>query len=187
MTKIYSRDEIAELLKAARLETGMSRRELAEALGCAEATIKRLETGETVVSDEMWNRCIALCILGQRYDPGATEEKVGTTAGVGTGIAGATTAVSAAGVTKGLSGAGMAAGLKALGLGSMATGIGVVAAIPVGLGLVTYGVVKAIKAIARANKLDAHVEEIDDQLEFRLKPAGSESPDAPNPNDRLLP
>ena len=64
----------------------------------------------------------------------------------------------------------MTSGLAALGLGSMATGIGVVAAIPIGLGLASYGVVKAIKAIARANKLDANVEELDDTLEFRLKP-----------------
>lgn len=170
MTKTYDRAEIGELLKELRLETGISRRELAEMLGCAEATIKRIETGETIASEEMMNRCLALQLLGQRHDPGSVEENVGAGAGVGTGIAGATAAVSAAGAVPGLSAAGMTSGLAALGLGSMATGIGVVAAIPVGLGLASYGVVKAIKAIARANKLDAHVEEIDDMLEFRLKP-----------------
>ena len=153
-----------------RLESGISRRELAENLGCSEATIKRLESGETVASEEMWNRCIALCILGKKFDPGALEEMVGTGAGVGAGLAGATSAVSAAGAVSGLSAAGMTSGLAALGLGSMATGIGIVAAIPIGLGLASFGVVKAIKAIARANKLDANVEELDDTLEFRLKP-----------------
>ena len=168
--KIFGRDEIADLLKQVRLETGMSRRQLAEALGSSEATIKRLETGETVATDEMWNRCIAVCILGQKYTPGQEAETVAAVGGAGVGVASATTAVSAAGAVSGLSAAGMTSGLAALGLGSMATGIGVVAAIPIGVGLASYGVVKAIKAIVRANKVDAHVEEHDEVLEIRLKP-----------------
>lgn len=174
MTKMYDRTEVGELLKMTRLEAGVSRRELAERLGSSEATVKRLESGETVASEEMWSRCIAVCVLGQRHDPGAAEEKVATGAGVGAGVAGATMAVSAAGTVSGLSAAGMTSGLAALGLGSMATGIGVVAAIPIGLGLASYGVAKAIKAVARTSKLDANIEELDDRLEIRLKPLPEE-------------
>lgn len=173
--KLFERADVGELLKNTRLEAGVSRRELAEMLGSSEATIKRLETGTTFATDEMWNRCVALCVLGQRYDPGSTEEAVATGTGAAVGVAGATTAVSAAGTVTGLSAAGMTSGLAALGLGSMATGIGVVAAIPIGIGLASYGVVKALKAIARTNKLDAHVVEADDMLEVTLKPANGDN------------
>lgn len=165
MKEQYGRDEIGELLKQVRLETGISRRELAERLGCSESTIKRLETGVTTASEEMWNRCKALDLVGQSHDPGNAEEAAGAAVGAAGGIAGAGAAVAAAGAVPGLSAAGMTSGLAALGLGSMVTGIGVVAAIPIATGLVGYGVVKGIKALVEANNLDAV--EVDDVLEIR--------------------
>ena len=50
-------------------------------------------------------------------------------------------------------------------LGSMATGIGVAAAIPIAAGLASYGAVKGIKALVKANKFNAV--EVDDVLEIR--------------------
>lgn len=165
MKEQYGPDEIGELLKQVRLETGISRRELAEMLGCSESTIKRLETGVTAASEEMLNRCRALVLLGQKYDSGNAAETAGAAAGAAGGIVGAGAAVAGAGAVPGLSAAGMTSGLAALGLGSMATGIGVVAAIPIAAALASYGVVKGIKALVEANNLDAI--EVDDVLEIR--------------------
>ena len=162
--RLYQREEVGELLKDVRLETGMSRRELAEKLGCSISTITRLETGETEATEEMFNRLAALMLLGQHYTGGDAPETVAGVAGAAGGIAGATTAVSTAGVT-GLSAAGMTSGLAVLGLGSMATGIGVVAAIPIAAALASYGVVKGLRSLLSTNKLEC--EQVDDMLEIR--------------------
>lgn len=169
--RIYTRDEVGELLKAVRVETGISRKELAERLGSSISTVARLETGTTAATEEMYNRCLALVLLGQKYDDDAGET-AGAVAGSASGVAGGVAAVSAAGIP-GLSAAGMTSGLAALGLGSMATGIGVVAAIPIATGLATYGVIKGIKSLVKANKLQC--EQVDDTLEIRR----ANTPDAP--------
>ena len=167
--KLYTQDEVGEALRVVRDQTGISRRELAERLGCSASTVTRLETGETLATTEMYNRLQALMVLGQNYLGGAAAEAAAGAAG---GVAGATAAVSAAGTVGGLSAAGMTSGLAALGLGSMATGIGVVAAIPIAAGLASYGVIKGLKSLIAANKLDC--EAIDDVLEIRLKMIHSE-------------
>ena len=162
--KEYTRDEVGEALRAVRDKTGISRRELAERLGCSASTIVRLETGETPATTEMYDRLLALMVLGQNYMGGATAE---TATGATGGVAGATAAVPAAGTVGGLSAAGMTSGLAALGLGSMASGIGVVAAIPLlGVGA-SYGVIKGLKWLTGTNRLNCEV--IDDVLEVRLK------------------
>ena len=167
--KLYTQDEVGEALRVVRDRTGISRRELAERLGCSASTVTRLETSETMATTEMFNRLQALTVLGQNYLGGAAAEAAAGAAG---GVAGATAAVSAAGTVGGLSAAGMTSGLAALGLGSMATGIGVVAAIPIAAGLASYGVIKGLKSLIAANKLDC--EAIDDVLEIRLKMIDSE-------------
>ena len=170
--KLYTQDEVGEALRVVRDRTGVSRRELAERLGCSASTVTRLETGETLATTEMYNRLQALTVLGQNYLGGAAAEAAAGAAGAAGGVAGATAAVSAAGTVGGLSAAGMTSGLAALGLGSMATGIGVVAAIPIAAGLASYGVIKGLKSLIAANKLDC--EAVDDVLEIRLKMIDSE-------------
>ena len=161
------RESVGPMLKKVRVEAGVSRRDIAQKLGCSISTIARLETGKTMATDEMINRLKALTLLGEHHRAAeGVGEALGATGGVVAGIGGATTAVSAAGIP-GLSAAGMTSGLAALGLGSMATGIGVVAAIPVALGLAGYGVVKGLKTLVEANNLEC--KEVDDLLEIRVK------------------
>ncbi|MCY4152851.1 MAG: helix-turn-helix transcriptional regulator [Aestuariivita sp.] len=167
MDKIYSREEVGEALKFVRLEAGVGRRELAKMLGCSISTITRLENGDTQATDEMYNRLKALMIIGQNYSYDNTAEIAAGAAGAAGGVAGATAAVSAAGSVAGLSATGMTSGLAALGLGSMATGIGVIAAIPIAAGLASYGVIKGITSLAKANKLDC--KKLDDVLEIHMK------------------
>lgn len=167
MEKIFTKDEVGEALKVVRVEAGIGRRELAQMLGSSVSTITRLEDGTTNATDEMYDRLKALMIIGQSYAGDKTAEAAAGVAGVTGGVAGATTAVSAAGSVAGLSAAGMTSGLAALGLGSMATGIGVVAAIPIAAGLSAYGVMKGVKKLVATNKLDC--EKIDDILEIRMK------------------
>ena len=164
----YQREEVGEALRSVRDRTGISRRELAEKLGCSVSTITRLETRETTATQEMFDRLTALMLLGQNYSGGTMAETVAGAGGAVGGITGATAVVSAAGSTAGLSAAGMTSGLAAIGAGSMVTGIGVVAAIPVAACLASYGVVKALKSFISEEKLDCEI--VDDILEIRLKP-----------------
>ena len=138
----------------------ISKREFAKLLGVSEATIRRLELGETEPTDEFMSRITALCVIGiskfgklKEAEKEKVSEALGVGGGVVAGVGGALGAVSAAGAVTGLSAAGMTSGLAALGGGAMLTGIGVVAAIPVAAGLAGYGLVRGIKRLCEANKL----------------------------------
>ena len=157
--KMYTRDEVSEALRAVRDKTGLSCRELAERLDCSASTIVRLETGETSATTEMYDRLLALTVLGENYVGNATAKKTSGATGV---AAGAT----AAGTESGLTVASMAFGLTALSLGSMTKGIGVIAAIPLP-GIIAIGVVKGLTSLFAANRLNC--EATDDVLEVRLK------------------
>ena len=153
-----------EKLKLVREISGISRRELAQKLGVSEATIRRIE-GEgsktTEPTDEFMNRVHALCVIGiakfgklSESEKEKVSESLGAIGGVIAGVGGAIGAVSAYGAVAGLSAAGITSGLAALGGGAMLTGIAVVAAIPVATGLAGYGLIKGIKKICEANRLE---------------------------------
>ena len=148
-------------LKLVREISGISRRESAQKLGVSEATIRRLETGQSEATDEFMNRLRALCVIGiakfgklSESEKEKVSDSLGVAGGVVAGIGGAIGAISASGAVAGLSAAGMTSGLAALGGGAMLTGIGVVAAIPVATGIAGFGLVKGIKKICEANKLN---------------------------------
>ena len=157
--KVYTRDEVSEALRAVRDKSGLSCRELAERLDLSASTIVRLETGETSVTTEIYERLFALGVLGENYVGNAT---AGITSGATGGAAGAT----AAGTESGLTVASMAFGLTALSLGSMVKGIGVIAAIPLPR-IMAIGVVKGLTSLFAANGLNW--EATDNVLEVRLK------------------
>ena len=156
--KEYTRDEVGEALRALRDKTGVSCQELAKRLGCSASTIIRLETGESLAADELYDRLLVLTVLGKNNKVDTTAEM---TSGASGGVAGAT----AAGTVNCLSLSGMASGLAALGLGSMVMGVGVVAAIP--FGFTTYGMIKGLMSLVATNRLNC--EAVDDVLEIRLK------------------
>jgi ribosome-binding protein aMBF1 (putative translation factor) len=139
----------------------ISKREFAQVVGVSEATIRRLEAHVTVATDEFMSRIAAICVIGiskfgklKEAEKEKVSEAIGTTGGIIAGVGGALGAVSVAGSVAGLSAAGMTSGLAALGGGAMLTGIGVVAAIPVAAGLAGYGLVRGIKKICEANKMN---------------------------------
>lgn len=160
-----------EKLKLVREISGISRRELAQKVGVSEATIRRMETGQSEPTDEFMNRVRALCVIGMakfgklsESEKGKVSNCLGAAGGVVAGIGGAIGAISASGAVAGLSAAGMTSGLAALGGGAMFTGIGVVAAIPIATGLAGLGLVKGIKKICEANKLNC--QEVNEQWEL---------------------
>src|SRR5438045_3115310 len=61
-----------KLLLVQRL-MGISRRELAKTLGVSEATVRRLESGECLATDEFLHRLHALCVIGRAKFQSLTE------------------------------------------------------------------------------------------------------------------
>ncbi len=166
-------------LKLIREITGMSRRDLASVLGVSESTIFRLETQKTLPSNDLMLRLSGLVAIGHaKFSKMSDTEKekfseyLGASGGVAAGIGGALAAVSASGVVAGLSAAGVTSGLAALGGGAMLGGLAVVAAIPVAAGAAGFGLVKGIKAICEANKLNC--KEVDGHWEIVPGPPDNE-------------
>ena len=177
LTEPVTEDNCGAKLKLIRDLSGLSRKELAQALGCSQSTIVRLEGGETRASHSFMLRLMALVTIGHaKYANMNAKEKSELTAilsagGVVTaGIGAAITAVSSAGATAGLTAAGVTSGLAAIGGGAMLGGLTVVAAIPLMAGAAGFGLARAIRAICVANKL--RCKEVDSQYE--IHPADQE-------------
>jgi len=160
MLEPITQENCGKKLRLVREVSGLSRRELAQVIGVAESTIYRLETEKTQPTVDFMLRLSALVAIGHaRFTQMSEKEKeriseyIGATGGVAAGVGGAIGAISASGVVAGLSAAGITSGLAALG-GTMLGGIAVVAAVPVAAGFAGYGLVKGIKAICEANRLD---------------------------------
>ena len=161
MLEKITRENCGKKLKLVRDVSGLSRRELAKLLGVSESTIFRLETKNSMPTTNFMMRLAALTAIGRaKYSKMSEKEKerlseyVGTAGGVTAGVGGAIGAISASGSVAGFSAAGITSGLAAIGGGTMLGGLVVVATIPVIAGAAGYGLVKGIKAICEANKLD---------------------------------
>lgn len=165
-------ENCGEKLKLVQKIARMSRREFAKLLGVSEATVRRLEAGTSVPTDEFMDQLYALQVIGLARFQAVSEddrehasELIGAGGGVATGIGASLGAISASGSVAGLSAAGITSGLATVGGGTMLAGIGVVASVPVLTGLAGYGLVKGIKAICKANDLES--EEVDGRWEIR--------------------
>ncbi len=170
MKEDITKENCGEKLKLVRRISGISRRELAKVIGVAESTIYRLEVGKTQPTDGFMLRLSALVAIGYApYSKLSEKEKehmsdyIGAAGGFAAGIGGSIGAISASGAVAGLSAAGITSGLAALG-GTMLGGIVVVGTIPVAAGFASWGLVKGIKAICEANKLDCR--EVDGHWEI---------------------
>ena len=175
MLETITTENCGKKLKLVREVSGLSRRELAKVLGVAESTIYRLETKKTLPTTDFMLRLSALVAIGyarfskmSEKDKEKISEYIGAAGGLAAGIGGAIGAISASGAVADLSAAGITSGLAALG-GSMLGGIAVVATIPVAAGFAGYGLVKGIKAICEANKLEC--KEVDEHWELVPKNA----------------
>jgi DNA-binding XRE family transcriptional regulator len=155
-----------------RNELNMTKRDLAHVLGCSESTISRIENNKTKPTKDFMNRLICIVLIGyskfsslSKKDKKYLENYLGAVSGVLSGTAGAIGVVSSSG-TAGLSAAGITSGLAAIG-GSMSTGLGVIASIPIAAGFIGFGISKGIKAICEAN--DLNCKEIDGRYEIIKK------------------
>jgi DNA-binding XRE family transcriptional regulator len=164
-------ENCGEKLRLIREVSGMSRRELAEVLGCSESTVFRIEAKKTFATNDFIDRLRGLSTVGYykfskmtEAEKGVIGEAIGTAGGAATGVGASIAAVSAAGSVGGLSAAGITSGLAAIGGGTMLGGIATIAAIPIAVGLAGWGLVKGIKAICAANNLSC--EEVNDYFEI---------------------
>lgn len=171
MLESVTQENCGKKLHLIRDVSGMSRRDLARVLGVAESTIYRLETGKTQPTMDFMLRLSALVAIGHASflkmsdaEKEKLSECIGTTGGIAAGLGGAIGAISASGAVAGLSAAGITSGLAAIG-GTMLGGIAVVATIPLAAGFAGYGLVKGIKAICEANRLDC--KEVDGHWELK--------------------
>jgi DNA-binding XRE family transcriptional regulator len=176
MEELITQDNCGEKLLLVREVSGLSRRELAKVLGTAESTVFRLETGRTRPTRDFINRLKGLVLIGyHKFSKMGTAEKnivaeaIGASGGFAAGIGGAIGAVSTVGYA-GLSAAGITSGLAAIGGGSLLGGLAVIAAIPGAVGLGGYGLVKGIKAICDANRLNCR--EVDGRYEITSEVGG---------------
>ena len=170
MLEPVTRSNCGKKLNLVRDVSGMSRRDLASTVGVAESTIYRLETQKTLPTTDFMLRLSALVAIGHAQYAKMSEsqkekvsEYIGATGGVAAGVGGAIGAISASGTVAGISAAGITSGLAALG-GTMLGGIAVVASVPVAAGFAGYGLVKGIKAICEANRLNC--KEVDGHWEL---------------------
>lgn len=173
--EVVTTQNCGQKLKLVQELSGMSRRELAKMIGVAESTVRRIELGESMPTDDFMQRLRALCVIGvekfrdmQRGSEKKGAERLGAGGSAMAGLAGSLATISAAGSIPGLSAAGITSGLATIGGGAMLTGLGVIAAIPVAAGLAGYGLVKGIKSVIQANDLDS--EEVNGRWELRNKP-----------------
>jgi DNA-binding XRE family transcriptional regulator len=170
MLEVITPENCGVKLKIVREVAGLSRKELAKVIGVAESTIYRLEKKQTLPKTDFMLRLGGLVAIGHaKYSNMSEEEKeqvseyIGAGGGIIAGVGGAIGAISASGFIGGLSAAGITSGLAAIG-GTMLGGLAVVATIPVVAGAAGYGLVKGIKAICEANKLNC--KEVDDYWEI---------------------
>lgn len=159
-----TRNNFRSLLAAFIEKAGIRPRKIAGAIGCSEATLSRLLSGEMLPSDEMLRQGAIMMEMGfRRYSKLSRAEREKLSAALGTigggtlGFASITATVSTLGTVTGLSATGISSGLAALGTavgGGMAAGVAVAAAIPVAAGGAGYGIIKGIKALIRRHKLN---------------------------------
>lgn len=141
-----------------------SARQIAKAIGCTESSVKRIIEGITYPSDEMIRRCGVMMDAGYKEYSKLTEaqkekisDTIGAISGGALGFASITAAISASGTVIGLSAAGITSGLAAIGgiVGAgMVGGVVLLAAAPVAVGVAGFGLIKGIKAVIGANKLN---------------------------------
>lgn len=175
MTEDITPENCHRKLKLIRYISGLSRRDLAKVLGVSESTIKRLELRSTMPTPDFMLKLAALSVIGhQKYAKMTDSEKekvseaIGAAGGAAVGVGASIAAISVSGAVAGLSAAGITSGLAAIGGGAMLGGVAVIAAFPLAVGGAGYGLIKAVKAICKANSLNC--KEVDGRYEITPDP-----------------
>nr|WP_315246641.1 hypothetical protein [uncultured Flavobacterium sp.] len=149
-----NKENYSQILKSYISQNKLELRKISKVIGCSVPTLERLLDNQSIPSDEMIKQTGILVTLGfTKYSKLSNTEKekyserLGTVSGAGIGFASITAVVGGLG-TAGLSGAGIMSGLAAVGgfVGAgAATGIVVVATVPILTGIAGYGLIKGIK------------------------------------------
>ena len=143
-----TRDNCHELLAQFIEDNSLSVSEIAQAIGCSEATIRRILERLSLPSDEMLKQVAAMVAISfPRYTTLSQAEKahisdaIGAIGGGVLGFGTLGTVISSLGTVSGLSAAGITSGLAAMGAaigGGMVAGVAIAAAIPLTAGVVGY-------------------------------------------------
>ena len=95
MEEVITSENCGKKLKLVREVSGLSRKELADILGCSETTIFRLETDKSKATEEFIYRLRALTVIGYHKfktlsdaEKAMLGETLGAAGGVATGVAG---------------------------------------------------------------------------------------------------
>lgn len=182
MLEPVTRENCGRKLKLIREISGLTRKDLAEALGVVESTVYRLEMAKTKPTQSFMLRLSALMVIGHaRYSEMSEVEKealsgyLGLTQGITAGIGGAIAAISAGTTIGRLSAAGITSGLAAVGgrvLGGLSQKIPVSSLV----GSAGLGLIKGIQAICQANRLQCR--EVDGRYEINPEPVAEAEPSA---------
>ena len=178
MKEELNRDNCRLLLASFMEENGLSVRNIAEAIGCPEATINRIKAMKTHPSDEFMKQTGIMIEIGfDKYSKLSQSEKekiseaIGTIGGGVLGFGAISAAVSSMGIA-GLSAAGITSGLAAIGAlvgGGMVAGVTVAAAIPIAVGAAGYAIIKAVKYFFSEKALDSKEIDLKWEVSFRCE------------------
>jgi hypothetical protein len=162
--KTIDRDNCRLLLVAFIEDNDLPVRKVAKAIGCSEATLKRIILRKTLPTDEFMKQSGLMMEIGfadysklSKAKKEKFSEAMGTVSGGALGFGTITAAVSSLGPVAGLSAAGITSGLGALGSvvgGGMVAGISITAAIPLAAGALGYGVIKLVKGVCEKYQID---------------------------------
>ena len=174
----FNRVNFREILAAFIESNNLNIRKVASTLKCPISTLERIIAGNTFPSDEMLRQGGIMIELGyERYSKlsDAEREKISDALGViggGTlGFGSVTAAVGAMGSVAGLSAAGISSGLAAMGAivgGGMAAGVAVVAAIPIAVAGMGWGIIQGVKYFVNEAQLAS--KDIDEKWELLENP-----------------
>lgn len=175
MKEEITRENLADFLTAYLTKNNVSIENIAKSFGCSKATIERIIKKETYPTDNLLKQCAILFAIEYKLykklskaDKEKISEKIGAVGGGVLGFGGITAAISASGTVIGLSAAGITSGLSGIGAlvgGGMVAGATAVAAIPIAIGTVGYGLTKGVKTIITHYKLNN--KEINNYWEIR--------------------
>ncbi|WP_452219436.1 hypothetical protein [Lacinutrix salivirga] len=151
------KENTSSLIKTILQNNNLKTEDLAKEITCSIQTLTRLISQETYPTEKFIKEIERINLNGyddyrkiSLYQKGKIPEKNGTIGGATVG-----TVASAVGITSiyGLSGAGISAGLTAIG-GTMVAGVATIAAAPIAIGALGYGIVKGFNSYKAKKELN---------------------------------
>jgi HSP20 family protein len=154
MPESVTRENCGRVLKELRQRFGsMSVADLAKTLGVARSTVMRIESGQTLPSDEIVNRLKAIQVIGISRFQGLSESDKHRFSQVIEEMGENPELFAKSGMFKELTPAGILAGLGTIAGASLNLSTSLVSSIPILSSMAGYGLVKGLKSVLEANNL----------------------------------